>query len=179
MENQNLQRWALIAEIIGGIAVVFSLVFVGLEVRQSSEETALNTRAIEVNAYQDLIAQIILLNSLFIGDPALSELWASTYDCEELESRADYDQLIRYFLSVRRHGDMAYHQYELGLITEERLNNALGILIEHVSDNYVARYYWNNIESSSPFTVHVNKLIEDRGRADAPCPGLVPARLSR
>ena len=176
MENQNLQRWALIAEIIGGIAVVFSLVFVGLEVRQSSEETALNTRAIEVNAYQDLIAQILLLNSLFIGDPALSELWASTYDCEELESRADYEQLIRYFLSVRRHGDMAYHQYEQGLITEDRLNNALGILVEHVRDNYFAQYAWNEGNGNAPYRVHVNKLIEERGGLENPCPDLIPYR---
>jgi len=48
-DNNSLQKWALIAEIIGGFAVVLSLLFVGFEIRQSSEETALNTLAIEAD----------------------------------------------------------------------------------------------------------------------------------
>jgi len=34
--KEKLQEYALIAEIIGGIAIVFSLVFVGLEMRRST-----------------------------------------------------------------------------------------------------------------------------------------------
>ena len=36
MDNKSLQNWALVAEIIGGIAVVLSLIFVGLQIQQSS-----------------------------------------------------------------------------------------------------------------------------------------------
>jgi len=44
----NLQKYALVAEIAGGVAVVIGLIFVGLELRQ-------NTRAQRVTATQTLV----------------------------------------------------------------------------------------------------------------------------
>ena len=35
--NDKLQKWALIAEVIGAVAIVVSLIFVGFEVRQGAE----------------------------------------------------------------------------------------------------------------------------------------------
>ena len=42
--KEKLQEYALIAEIISAIAIVLSLIFVGLQVRQGSEATDANTR---------------------------------------------------------------------------------------------------------------------------------------
>ena len=42
----RLQRWALVAEIIGGIAIIVSLIFVGYQVRQSTKEAELNRNAL-------------------------------------------------------------------------------------------------------------------------------------
>ena len=178
MSNEKLQTWALVAEILGGVAVFLSLIFVGLEIRQSSEETALNTRAIEVSAYQDLISQIILLNNEFVGDPELSELWASTNSCEPIESRADRAQLFKYSMSVIRHGDMAYHQYEQGLISEERLDNSLVILVSEVSRNYFVRDEWERGKSAryKPFAEHVDRLMVASGGTEYPCPNLMTDR---
>ena len=36
MEQTRLQQWALVAEIVGGIAIVLSLVFVGYQIRENS-----------------------------------------------------------------------------------------------------------------------------------------------
>jgi hypothetical protein len=58
----NLQKWALIAEILGAVAVVASLGFVGYQLQQSNEQTALNTRALELAAYQQLIERISEFN---------------------------------------------------------------------------------------------------------------------
>jgi len=46
-----LQQWALAAEIIGGLAVVVSLIFLILETRE-------NTNAIQAQTYQDLSAEL-------------------------------------------------------------------------------------------------------------------------
>lgn len=43
--KEKLQEYALVAEIISALAVVAGLVFVGLEINQSTEQNALNTRA--------------------------------------------------------------------------------------------------------------------------------------
>ena len=46
----NLQKWALVGEISGAVAVVVSLVFVGYQLTQSNEQSAQNTRALELAA---------------------------------------------------------------------------------------------------------------------------------
>ena len=128
MDYSKLKKWALVAEIVGGAAVVLSLIFLGLEVRRGSEETVLNTQAMEVNAYQDLISQIMQINNAFLTSPQLAELWSRLENCREFNSEAEVVQINRYLVSVVRHGDMAYYQYEKGLIDGSRLNSALGIL---------------------------------------------------
>ena len=51
MKNEELKKWALIAEIVGGIAVLFSLVILIVEVRN-------NTQAVRIAAYDSLVADI-------------------------------------------------------------------------------------------------------------------------
>jgi hypothetical protein len=55
MRKERLQEYALIAEIIGAIAIVVSLVFVGRQIQQSADETALNTKAIQASIRQACI----------------------------------------------------------------------------------------------------------------------------
>lgn len=45
--ERRLRLFAVWAEIVSAVAVVVSLIFVGLEVRQSAEETSLSTRTDE------------------------------------------------------------------------------------------------------------------------------------
>jgi hypothetical protein len=49
--KEKLQEYALVAEIIGGIAIVCSLPFVGVQIRQSAKVS-------EINAYQELISRL-------------------------------------------------------------------------------------------------------------------------
>lgn len=39
--SERLQRWALTAKIIGGVAVVVSLIFAGTQIKHSATESAL------------------------------------------------------------------------------------------------------------------------------------------
>ena len=61
---EKVRRYKVVAEVGSALAVVLSLVFVGLEVRGTSRQTALNTESLQVAAYQDLIAQIGQFNQL-------------------------------------------------------------------------------------------------------------------
>jgi len=82
----KLEKWALIAEILSAMAVVASLVFVGLQVRQGAEETALNTRTIQTSAYQDLTAQLGTLNTLVIDNSDFAEALSRFNQGEALEN---------------------------------------------------------------------------------------------
>ena len=123
------QKLKLVIESVSVLAVVVSLVFVGIEVRQASQETALNTKAAQVSAYQDLITQITDLNYLALTDQEWAALQAdfgrSPESVTDPVDRTKYDM---YFFLLFRHGDMAFHQFEQGMLTEERLRSAMAPL---------------------------------------------------
>ena len=54
----KLKKWALIAEIVGGIAIVVSLVFVGLQVRQSAQT---NAQTLTQAVVSDYLAAVVAL----------------------------------------------------------------------------------------------------------------------
>lgn len=60
----KLEKWALIAEIISALAIVLSLIFVGLQVRQGTEETAANSRALEATVRESMLNMDV---SLFLA----------------------------------------------------------------------------------------------------------------
>ncbi len=60
----KLEKWALIAEIIGGVAIVLSLLFVGLEIRG-------NTQVARAEAYESNIDSINEWRLELIRDPRL------------------------------------------------------------------------------------------------------------
>ena len=135
-----------IAEISSAAVVVISLVFVGFEVRESARQTELNTRAIQVSSYQDLISQITEVGSTIafaiestpgknlydaaaagpnrIGLDDLALELEATWAEDDLPSE-EYRRLIDLYIILTRHSDLAFYQYELGMLSEERLNSAL------------------------------------------------------
>jgi hypothetical protein len=56
----------MLAEVGSATAVVVTLVFAGLQLREASRQTALNTTSVQVAAYQDLNAQISHFNELLL-----------------------------------------------------------------------------------------------------------------
>lgn len=129
--------------ILSASAVALSLVFVGLEVRETAEQTKLNTEAVQLSAYQDLIAQIAQLNSVLL-DPELAALYGringpnlSMADLGPVERV----QTARIMYLTVRHADMAYYQYERGLLSEDRLESALAPFVGPLR-NPIPREFW-------------------------------------
>ncbi len=113
----------LIAQSLSAAAVVLSLVFVGLEVRESGRQTALNTRSVQASAYQELIGRILDFNEANVARPEL----IITISRALFDSLPEDEQRQRRSIVVARFrfGDLAYYQYELGMLTEERLESAI------------------------------------------------------
>ncbi len=128
----KLQKWALIAEILGAVAVVVSLGFVGYQLQQSNEQAALNTRVLELAAYQQLIVGISEFNLTTIQSPDLRVVREKLESGAELS--ADEASILNAFLYLAyRHGDLAYLQYQQRMIDEERLRSGLGLLINYLA----------------------------------------------
>lgn len=116
------QRWRDLLGGIGLIAIVASLVFLGIETRNSTNQTVLNTQALEIAAYQELMNNISEINALSVESRNSAEIAAKIYD-----QSADVDgwQTNSALFMLFRHGDMAYFMFERGVIDEDRLLSAL------------------------------------------------------
>ncbi len=158
----KLEKWALIAEILSAVAVVASLVFVGLQVRQGAEETALNTRAIQTSAYQDLIGQISVLNTLSIENPEFAELRARVIvEGEAPKTVQEVEQMRAFFVLAFRHGDSAFRQYENGLIDEPSLLSVLGPIRVYLPTE-VGRETWEGFNALNPqYRSYVNEMMSE------------------
>ncbi|MBT5031628.1 MAG: hypothetical protein HOM55_04960 [Proteobacteria bacterium] len=164
--KEKLQKYALLAEIFSAIAVVASLMFVGFQIQQQSEETALNTRAIETAAYQDLIEQIGLINTLLIENKDFAELMLRggiNREAENgFESESDHLRYNSFVNLAVRHGDLAYRQYENGLIDESDLESVFAPLRSLMRVPNV-RNRWNELVPglNPAYVEYVNKLVEN------------------
>ncbi len=52
----RLKRWALVAEIVGGVAIILSLVFVGLQIADGNREARAATMQSILNAEMNMMS---------------------------------------------------------------------------------------------------------------------------
>lgn len=107
---RSLNEYALIAEIAGAIAVVVSLVYVGLSVNQ-------NTNAIMVANHQALVALDQDTNG-WLRDSAFAEVFVNaTKDIDQL-SPAQSHQYFTFVADKLNAWEFAYITYESGMMED-------------------------------------------------------------
>ena len=110
-------------EFIGAIAIVVTLFYLAIQIRQNTRRMEESTASQQATTYQSLMSQIIELNRGLAADRQLGEIVDKARKGEVLDDvdRRRYGSLIT---SILRYGDMAYYQYQKGLIDERRLHSA-------------------------------------------------------
>lgn len=156
------EGWKDVFEGVGLLAVIASLVFVGIETRNSATEAAINTRAIEVASYQELTNNIIAANLLVVGDVELSDTLAKAASDPDSLSVSERSRYRLWAISRFRHADLAYFQYERGVIDEVRLRSILSPL-QAIFRTKLGKEEWeyfrpNFVES---FRIFVDENIQD------------------
>ena len=101
----TLENWAYLAEIIGAVAVVASLVYVGIQIRDSNRVNQANAR--------HQISEFVLQVSMFQAQHA--DRLAQIQQKSEL---GEGDRLFRWWnhMLFMLHAETYYHHYELGLM---------------------------------------------------------------
>jgi hypothetical protein len=150
-----------LTQIASAAAVALSLVFVGLEVRESAQQTELNTQSLQVSTYQDLVAQLNGIQTLMLENPDLSRRVQEKYDYswDDL-SAAEQAEFRSLAFLLLRHGDLAFYQYELGMLTEDRLWSVFGSLRGILFCRPAFRAFWDSERDS--FTEGYQQFISDR-----------------
>ena len=138
--KERLQEYALIAEIVGGIAIVLSLIFVGMQIRQNSEIS-------QVNAYQELVSQITVMNTLRVQDAEFADLFWRFDHGQQPQDDKERARLEAFLYMVFRHGDLAYRQYDKGLIDRDGLVSVLSPTRSFLNTQ-IGREVWETLSPS-------------------------------
>ena len=165
MNNDRLKKWALISEIIGGIAVVVSLVFLILEIKHNTRESQLNTQAIEISVYNDLISNIMSINENIIEEGDFAEIVVKANSGEELSET----EALRYgsqLMNLLRHGDVAYFQYKKDAIDADRLLSIIAIIRGKFKTNY-AKEIWIGVKDGEAFDREYLNYLDNYFKEDA------------
>jgi hypothetical protein len=160
------QKWKDVAEAIGFTAVIASLVFVGIETRNSTKQSELTTQALEISAYQALMSNIDDLNMLLIENPSMAPIMDGVWgESDGLDFELFQSNRVLYILF--RHGDLAFFMYERGAIDEARLESALGPVPIWTE---AGREFWKRRKNafSENYRNHIDKLMEDSTRSGSP-----------
>ena len=72
----SIQEWAAIAEIIGAVAVVASLVYLAVQIRQNTHELSMTLKSTELSAFERNVDAGNRIREIFILNPDVSELFA-------------------------------------------------------------------------------------------------------
>jgi hypothetical protein len=114
----KLTDWASISEIIAAIGVIFSLIFVGLQLNEGNQET----RAATIQAASDAEAFMIatMVNH--------SETWNKVITGAPLESGAETRKGINLYNFLMVDTENRYHQFHSGFLDAPSWEGRLSIL---------------------------------------------------
>jgi len=152
--------WAAIGQLIGALGVVASLVFVGIQVRQS-------VRAAKATAFQGLVSSIIDVNMTHIENPALMDVIDRAARSETL-TPSDHRLYVALILTAVRLAQSAYYQVELGLLDQSKLESVTYNLVRHLK-TVPGRTVWSEIaqRSEPQFRQYIEDLVERAESYDA------------
>lgn len=72
----SIQEWAALAEIIGAVAVVASLIYLAVQIRQNTNQISMSLKSMELAAFERNVESGIRIRETFILNPEILELYA-------------------------------------------------------------------------------------------------------
>lgn len=112
MNESNWVKWSSIAEIISSIAILFTLVFLALQIRQNSIISQAQTRS----AITEAINELVSANQSEIG----LTVSIKNQNGEEL-SAAEQAWYTAQTRKLFRHWENVHYQYRIGLFSEQEM----------------------------------------------------------
>jgi hypothetical protein len=148
----NLEQYVQVAELIASVAVVVSIVYLGLQVRQSTRVNSASAR--------HALSQFALEFSMFKAEHA--DRLAKVTSQVDL---SDGDLVFRSFnhMMIFLHAETYFHHYELGLMPAKHWNGYVKYVTDYLSTPGVDEF-WSDVGPafSVDFSKWVDELFEQR-----------------
>ena len=140
----NWEAIGAVAELVGAIGVVASLVYLAYQIRQSTSQMKHNTRALEVAALDTSIQHGLEVRSLILSSDTLTEIWLKGFaDYPNLDqaSRARFNMMAE---SVFYATQGLHARVEAGAMHSELLEIQLPVIARLLSQPGLARWWERN-----------------------------------
>lgn len=154
----TLNEIALFAEIVGSIAVVASLAYLAVQVRQ-------NTRATQSATYQSVVSNSLEILASMYSENGNVELWLRANELDADLSPAERMRFHFLMLAMFRHFDNLHYQHAHGAIESEQWQGYAHLLDGYLSSPGVAAWWASN---SAGFSAGFRKQIGDRSSEHRP-----------
>lgn len=147
--QEKLQEYALIAEIVGAVAIVLSLIFVGIQVKQGAEETAVNTEAIRGQVRESMMN---------------ADLEVIKYIAEYMpEDDRTLSNTELFYEILKRTRENYWVQYQNGLLDEDTYTSYISIFIDEIQKRPSFKRRWDGETNNSvvpTFKDEVNSILK-------------------
>lgn len=148
---QNLQRWSLVAEIVGAVAVVISIVYLTVEVQR-------NTSAIQSQTSQGLLEMANETNQLLSLNPELAAFFTRAQTGYDLLTPAEHLRWRRWVNSELNIWEHAFYSHVNGTLDDAMwIGYDVSYRASYCNDS--AKRIWREIETfyGTEFRAHVNE----------------------
>lgn len=155
----SLEQWAAIASIIASLAVIASLIFVGIQLKQSSLATRIMTAQINT--------QIMIENfGRVIEQPDIAAIFAREINPNQITPSQEL-RIGNVFASTFRHLEMLHMHQRYGIHEQEMWQASEARLGERIENPYIRAWWTSSKHSySSSFVQHVDARIDAWTRAN-------------
>jgi hypothetical protein len=149
----SLQDWASLAEIVGAVAIVVSLVYVATEIRE-------NTKALNATSRQSLGDNDLTYFSTAIDSTIVAVAKDKFFRGEEITSLEMSQLKERQHLNFRIF-ENAYSQYRLGAVEEKEWDRYSRIISLNICDYLPARLMWAEVRTG--FETEFMAVVDEIG----------------
>ena len=144
-----------ISQALGAVAVIVSLIFVGLEIRH-------NTRALKATSHHAVTDSFNAINTLIISDPKVARIWrlgmAGSDSLDDDESVSSSFMLLGYM----RIFETLHYQFRMGSLEPKLFEAELNTLKWTVNNpGFLAWWAVNPLALSAEFRAFIDGLIRE------------------
>lgn len=151
IQRTTLEYWALIAEIAGAIAVVMSVIYLGVQVRA-------NTKVLRSQAHFNALSLAQRPFELVIENEGLSKILNTGFATPEALSPEDWTRCSYYMFMQFNAWEYLYYQHQDESIPKELFVGADAFFKQLVETKAGYRRFWSEYETAfdEPFRSYVS-----------------------
>lgn len=152
----NWEAITAITEILGVVAVVVSLIYLAIQIRQ-------NSASIKASTYDSILSQATNLHTLLLSNEAISDAWIKGLNAPDELETVERLRFNSYMLRLFRMLEGFHRQAAIGLLDSEVFEASWSEILEFSRKPGMIDWWQNNRQHfTSAFRKYVDQEFEER-----------------